>query len=167
MEAPRTKLDVLYQESLGDISGILTRIENINTGSENITKLIEKFNSIESRADKKIDDINSATKLFNKNIYIALACIFLFTSVIGAVSGYIFFKEELQTKVFENELKKISDSRLKFEEENQSKILAEKNGVIFYSDGISIPTKTPDIEAAEGHAIYRYQKNNPSPSTKK
>ena len=101
MGDPRTKLDILYQESLGDIDKIITRIEKINTDSENITTVIKKFNAIEGRADKKIDDINSATKLFNKNIYIALACTFLFTSLSGSVSGYIFFKEELQTKVFE------------------------------------------------------------------
>jgi len=166
MVDPRTKLDILYQDTLGDITDILTRIEKINTDSGNITTVIEKFNAIEERADKKLDDINSVTKLYNENIYLALIATFLFTAVIGGSVGYFVIKEQLQTSVFENELKKVTDARLKFEEEQSVLMLAKRNGVEFFKDYLVLPTTKPVqhlIESKgynEGYLVYYYSEKD-------
>lgn len=156
MSEARKKLEVLYEDGLGDIDAIVKRLEKLSDDTGNLTTAINKFNNAEVLMDKKIDDLNSVTKLFNKNIYIALACTFLFTAVIGAVSGYILFKEELQTKVFENELKKVTDARLDFEKQQTFMVLAKRSGVIFGSNAIILPTKECKTAAPKNNCAYFY-----------
>jgi hypothetical protein len=167
MGDPRTKLDILYQETFGDIADLLTRIEKINTDSENITTVIKKFKAIEERADKKIDDINIAAKVFTKRSYIILAGAFILAILVGVMIGHFTYKESLQGLEIEHAYKNLSEKQLEFELQHEKMMLANREGVIFYDDGISIPTKNPDTETVEGHAIYRYPKNNHSPLTKK
>jgi len=158
MDNPRTKLDILYQESLSDIADILTRIEKINTDSENITTVINKFNAIEALTDKKLDAINSVTKLYNENIYLALIATFIFTATIGGCVGYFFIKEQMQASVFLNELKKVTDLRLKFEAEQSMLMLAKRNGIEFLKEGLVLPTTKPiqHILTSKNYLLYKY-----------
>ncbi|MGZ4976941.1 MAG: hypothetical protein ACXV8O_07300 [Methylobacter sp.] len=144
MSEARTKLDIIYNSVLGDIDTIIARIEALNASSTSITTAIEKFNCLESRTDKKLDEINTFTKVFNKNTTIALACTFIVTSCIGAGVGYYQLAERLQSVVFEDHLKKVTDARLKFEAEQQAMMLAKRKGIVFYSNGIALPIKNPN-----------------------
>ncbi|MGZ8174002.1 MULTISPECIES: hypothetical protein [Methylobacter] len=154
MSEARSKLDIIYNSVLGDIDKIIARIEALNASSTSITAAIEKFNRLESRTDKKLDEINTFTKVFNKNTYIALACTFIITSLIGAGVGYYLFSETLQSVVFEDHLKKVGDARLKFETEQEAMMLAKRKGIVFYSNGIALPIKnTNELRSATGDKL--------------
>jgi hypothetical protein len=144
MSEARSKLDIIYNSVLGDIDTVIARIEALNASSTSITTAIEKFNCLESRTDKKLDEINTFTKAFNKNTAIALACAFIVTSCMGAGVGYYLFSETLQSVVFEDHLKKVSDTQLKFEADQKAMMLAKRKGIVFYSNGIALPIKNPN-----------------------
>ncbi|MGZ4953522.1 MAG: hypothetical protein ACXV8Q_00300 [Methylobacter sp.] len=171
MSEARKKLEVLYEDGLGDIEAIVERIEKLFAATGNITTAIKKFNDAEVQMDKKIDDINAAAKVFNKRSYLTLAGAFIITAMAGFAVGYFTFKETLQKVVFEDELKKVSDARLKFEAENQSMMFAKQNGVIFYSDSVGLPTKrVEDLRTTGGDKpgyIYYPYPNNPYKAPKK
>jgi hypothetical protein len=145
MSEARSKLDIIYNSVLGDIDTVIARIEALNASSTSITTAIEKFNHLESRTDKKLDEINTFTKAFNKNTAIALASTFIVTSVIGAGVGagvgYYQLSERLQSVVFEDHLKKVSDTQLKFEADQKAMMLAKRKGIVFFSNGIALPIK--------------------------
>jgi hypothetical protein len=148
MSEARAKLDIIYNSVLGDIDTVIARIEALNASSTSITTAIEKFNCLESRTDKKLDEINAFTKTFNKNTAIALASTFIVTSLIGAGvgagAGYYQLSERLESVVFEDQLKKVSDARLKFEEDQKAMMLAKRKGIVFFSNGIALPIKNPN-----------------------
>lgn len=158
MSEARSKLDIIYNSVLGDIDTVIARIEALNASSASITTAIEKFNRLESRTDKKLDEINTFTKTFNKNTGIALAGAFIVTSVIGAGVGagvgYYQLSGTLQSIIFEDHLKKVTDARLKFEAEQQAMMLAKRKGIVFYSNGIALPIKNPnELSSASGDKL--------------
>jgi hypothetical protein len=158
MSEARAKLDIIYNSVLGDIDTVIARIEALNASSTSITATIEKFNCLESRTDKKLDEINSFTKAFNKNTAIALAGTFIVTSAIGAGVGagvgYYQLSERLQSVVFEDQLKKVSDARLKFEADQKAMMLAKRKGIVFFNNGIALPIKNPnELRATTGDKL--------------
>lgn len=143
---------------MGDIDTVIARIEALNARSTSITTAIEKFNCLESRTDKKLDEINTFTQAFNKHTAIALASTFIVTSLIGAGVragvGYYQLSERLQSVVFEDQLKKVSDAQLKFEAEQEAMMLAKRKGIVFYSNGIALPIKNPnELSSASGDKL--------------
>ncbi len=166
MSEARSKLDILYGSVLGDIDKIITRIETLNTNSMSIKTTIEKFNNIEKGADKKLDEINTITKRFNKNSYIALAGTFMITALIGLGVGYYTFYGTLQSVVFETQLKKVADLRLQFEQDNQFMMLAKRKGLVFYPNAVVLPINNirelglsaGDDQVKAGNILYVYPK---------
>lgn len=142
-------------------------IRNLNGDAENVQKLIEKYNGAEELITKKIDQINKAAKLFNKPFVFTLSGAIIIGILGGLTIGHFGYKESLQGLEIERAFKDLSEKKLEFEQQHEKMMLANREGVIFYNDGISIPTNAPDTTTVEGRALYRYPKNNHSPLPRK
>jgi hypothetical protein len=142
-------------------------IRNLNGDAENVQELIIKYKSAEDLIDKKIDEINKAASLFNKPFLFTFSGAIVIGILCGLVYGHFTYKESLQAIAIEHDLENLSKKQLEFENQHTNMMLADREGVIFYSDGISIPTNAPDTKTVDGHALYRYPNNNRSPLPKK
>lgn len=142
-------------------------IRNLNGDAKNVQALIIKYKSAEDLIDKKIDEINKAASLFNKPFFFTFSGAIVIGILSGLTIGHFAYKESLQAMEVDREFKDLSEKRLEFEQQHEKMMLADREGVIFYSDGISLPTNAPDTTTVEGHALYRYPKSNRSPLPKK
>jgi len=156
----------LLTDKLNKAIEVSNKLTDLNADSKNVTNIIRQFESLNTLVNTRIEDINRASKVFSKNVYIALGLVFLVVMVIGAGLGYFFsqkaFIRYIQDDLIKEQTQDIVASNIEIEKKwkaiNGAK-KAQDKGVIFYENGISIPLKMESVQEQKGNkTVYLYKK---------
>ncbi|MCF7971162.1 MAG: hypothetical protein K9L22_08380 [Methylococcaceae bacterium] len=129
------------------------KLADLNADSNNVTQIIRQFESLNTLVDARIEDVNRTTKVFSKNVYMAVGLVFLIALIMGSGLGYFLaqkaFIRYVQDDLIKEQAQAIVRSNTAIEKEwgaiNGAKI-ARNNGVIFYKNGIIIPAKKESLQ---------------------
>jgi len=146
----------LLTDKLHNAIGASNKLTDLNADSKNVTDIIRQFESLNALVNTRIEDVNRTTKVFSKNVYVALGLVFLIAISIGACSGYFLsqkaFIRYVQNDLIKEQAQAIVASNIAIEKEwgaiNGAKLARDK-GVIFYNNGIVIPAKKEFLQEQE------------------
>jgi hypothetical protein len=164
------KIQVIFEEitvlkdQLKDAIESANQLADLNADSKNVTTIINRFGDLEKLTSKKIDDINAASKIFRKTIYMAILSAFAASIAVGVGIGYIVVQKRLvnyiQSDILKDQTEAIAAAWLNLETEKQQLafcVKAQKNKVEFYNNAIQLPVPIRKLqEDKDGHAIYAY-----------
>jgi uncharacterized protein HemX len=143
------------------------QLSDLNADSKNVTAIIDRFTNLEELTEKKIEEINNASKAFSMKGYMSVLTALIISIVVGLGIGYFIaqkaFITHIQNDILRAETNAIANAQIALEKEKlsmQNYAKAKELGVEFYNNAIMMPTATKNIQEKNGKAVYLYKKND-------